>query len=392
MINLLFIHQSGEMYGSDKTLLFLLKYLDKTRFTSVVILPTEGPLKIALENENIKVVIAPVLKLHRKMFSVKEIYNFLNDSKKAVSTIDILHKTHHFDIIYSNTLAVLLGIHYARKRKIKHIWHIHEIIESPKLIKHFFLKLIQVKANTKIIYNSFATSKFWNVNSIIARKSVVILNGLESIKKILTEKEIQKIRLNFFNANSNEIVIALIGRINSWKGQSILLEGFVELAKLNTNIKLVFIGSTPPNQDYLIDDLHNKIAEYNITEKVAIIPFQKNIADFWQSIDIAVVPSTEPEPFGLVAVEAMLAKKPVVASNHGGLSEIVVNNETGLLVEPRNVNELIIALQKLIENEELRKSFGQKGYEKAIKEFSVEHYTKKIEGIFDAILQTTFKV
>jgi glycosyltransferase involved in cell wall biosynthesis len=121
-------------------------------------------------------------------------------------------------------------------------------------------------------------------------------------------------------------------------------------------------------------------------EKVAIIPFQENIADFWQSIDIAVVPSIEPEPFGLVAVEAMLAKKPVGASNHGGLSEIVVNNETGLLVEPRNVNELIIALQKLIENEELRKSFGQKGYEKAIKEFSVEHYTKKIEGIFDSIL------
>jgi len=386
MINLLFIHQSGEMYGSDKTLLFLLKYLDKSRFTSVVILPSEGPLKIALENENIKVVIAPVLKLHRKMFSVKEIYNFLNDSKKAVSTMDILHKTHHFDIIYSNTLAVLLGINYARKRKIKHIWHIHEIIESPKLIKHFFLKLIQIKANTKIIYNSFATSKFWNINSIIARKSVVILNGLESIKESLPEKEIQKIRLDFFNANSNEIVIALIGRINSWKGQAILLEGFVELAKLNTNIKLVFIGSTPPNQDYLVADLHNKIAACNITEKVAIIPFQENIADFWQSIDIAVVPSIEPEPFGLVAVEAMLAKKPVVASNHGGLSEIVVNNETGLLVEPRNVNELIIALQKLIENEELRKSFGQKGYEKAIKEFSVEHYTKKIEGIFDAIL------
>jgi glycosyltransferase involved in cell wall biosynthesis len=386
MINLLFIHQSGEMYGSDKTLLFLLKYLDKTRFTSVVILPTEGPLKTALENENIKVVIAPVLKLHRKMFSVKEIYNFLNDSKKAVSTIDILHKTHHFDIIYSNTLAVLLGINYARKRKIKHIWHIHEIIESPKLIKPFFLKLIQIKANTKIIYNSFATSKFWNVNCTIARKSVVILNGLECIKEILPEKEIQKIRLDFFNANSNEIVIALIGRINSWKGQAILLEGFVELAKLNTNIKLVFIGSTPPNQDYLVADLHNKIAECNMKEKVAIIPFQENIADFWQSIDIAVVPSIEPEPFGLVAVEAMLAKKPVVASNHGGLSEIVVNNETGLLVEPRNVNELIIALQKLIENEELRKSFGQKGYEKAIKEFSVEHYTKKIEGIFDAIL------
>jgi len=62
---------------------------------------------------------------------------------------------------------------------------------------------------------------------------------------------------------------------------------------------------------------------------VSIIPFQKEISKFWQSIDIAVVPSIEPEPFGLVAVEAMLANKPVIASNHGGLTEIIINNYNG---------------------------------------------------------------
>lgn len=386
MKNLLFIHQSGDLYGSDKTLLYLLKHLDKTKFFSVVILPTDGPLKKALENENINVIIAPVLKLHRKMFSINGMYKFLFESKKAIQTIDILHKKYNFDIVYSNTLAVLLGLYYAKKRKIKHIWHVHEIIESPWIITKLFSKLLQNNFNNQIIYNSFATSQFWNKNAALLNKSVVIWNGLESNEKDISEQQKEKIRLDFFNANNNDVVIALIGRINNWKGHSILLDAFEALSKHCSNIKLVFIGSAPPNQEHLITDLNCKIANHKISEKVTIIPFQEKISDFWQSIDIGVVPSIEPEPFGLVAVEAMLAKKPVVASNHGGLSEIVVDNETGFLIKPKNVDELVNALKKLITNKDIRITFGQKGYERATKEFSVENYTKKIEAIFDCIL------
>ena len=61
MKNILFIHQSAELYGSDKTLLLLLKYLDKSKYNPLVVLPNEGPLKQELEKENILVVIAPVL-------------------------------------------------------------------------------------------------------------------------------------------------------------------------------------------------------------------------------------------------------------------------------------------------------------------------------------------
>ena len=60
MINILFIHQSADLYGSDKTLLLLLRNIDKSRFYPVVVLPNDGPLKMQLEKENIKVVIAPV--------------------------------------------------------------------------------------------------------------------------------------------------------------------------------------------------------------------------------------------------------------------------------------------------------------------------------------------
>lgn len=117
MTTILFIHQSAELYGSDKTLLLLLSKLDKSKFKSVVVLPFDGPLKVELEKENITVLIAPVIKLYRKMFSPKNMVSFFQQIKKAVATLDELNTTYKFDLIYSNTLAVLLGIIYAKKKK-----------------------------------------------------------------------------------------------------------------------------------------------------------------------------------------------------------------------------------------------------------------------------------
>lgn len=385
MITILFIHQSAELYGSDKTLLLLLKYLDKTKFNAVVVLPNVGPLKTELEKENIIVIIAPVLKLYRKMFSPKNLITFFKDVKTGIKTLDDLNKVYQFDIVYSNTLAVLLGMIYAKKRKIKHIWHVHEIIESPRLFTRLFSKILKSKANIKIVYNSIATQVFWNVNDKISKKAIVICNGLEIPSDEISIQEKETIRKDYFNATASEIVIALVGRVSRWKGQLVLLEAFNELLKEQSNLKLIFIGSPPTNQENFLDNLNFQIEKHKISDKVLNISFQENVFDFWQSIDIAVVPSIEPEPFGLVAVEAMLAKKPVVASNHGGLCEIIVDNKTGFLVEPNNSLELAKALQKLISNPELRKTFGINGYERAITEFSVDKYIQSFEDLFEKL-------
>jgi glycosyltransferase involved in cell wall biosynthesis len=364
MINILFIHQSAELYGSDKTLLLLLSRLDKSKFNSVVVIPFEGPLKQELEKHQIKVEIAPVLKLYRKMFSPRNLLKFISDRQEGISQLDQLHAKYHFDIVYSNTLAVLLGVQFANNRNIKHLWHVHEIIESPKLFTNLFLQLLKSRANSNIVYNSIASQNFWDKTLIIKNKSKVIWNGLENFYESSIQEKLE-VRKNYFNANADEIVIALVGRISRWKGQLLLLEAFNTIAQKNEDVKLVFIGSPPPNQDNFLENLENKITELDLSNKVKIIPFQKEISVFWQSIDIAVVPSTEPEPFGLVAVEGMLAKKPVVASNHGGLTEIVINNKTGYLVTPNDQTELYNALVKLIENKKNRITFGENGYQRA---------------------------
>ena len=386
--NILFIHQSVDLYGSDKTLLLLLSKLDKTQFNPVVVLPHDGPLTAALEKENIKVVIAPVLKLYRKMFSPKNMLSFFQQIKKTLATLDELNNEYKFDLIYSNTLAVLSGMIYAKKRGVKHLWHVHEIIESPRIFTRLFRILLESKSNTKVVYNSFATQIFWDKTAVLSSKSQVISNGLEIPKKVILASERDALREKLFQSNPDGIIIALVGRISRWKGQLVLLKSFFELSKTHENIRLAFVGSAPPNQEIFLEKLISQIQEYTISDKVSIIPFQEDIFKIWQSIDIAIVPSIEPEPFGLVAVEAMLAKKPVIASNHGGLTEIVVHEKTGYLVEPNNDKALFDAIQKLIENPNLRIEFGEKGYQRAIEEFSVDKYVSSFETLFTNMISS----
>ena len=373
MKKILFIHQSAELYGSDKTLLIFLKNIDREKFFPVVVLPGEGPLKEALELLNIKIVIAPVLKLYRDIFGLKNGFQFIKEIFIGLKIINKLHKEHHFDIIYSNTLAVLLGAFFSKLKKIKHVWHVHEIIEKPKSIAWLFPKMLYFFSDL-IICNSHATK-----DNIIqkeprnARKTIVIHNGLEQIETISFAQK------SDFGFNNNDIIITLIGRISRLKGHQWLLETFNEFFKNNKNLKLFFVGSPVPNQEYYLQDIEKYILENKLSDNIKIIPFTKNLMDIWEITDIAIMPSTEKESFGLVAAEAMMAKKPVIATNHGGLTEIVIHDETGFLVEPNNINNLKTALETLINIPDLRKVFGENGHKRVMTIFSIKNYVLKLE-------------
>lgn len=388
MKSILFIHQSAELYGSDKTMLYFLSELDKTKYFPVIVLPFDGPLKVELEKKNIKVVIAPVLKLYRKMFTPKNMLLFFKEYKKGIKVLDELNKEHNFKLVYSHTLAALIGIIFAKKRQIKHLWHVQEIIAKPKIFNIGFKKLLSKKSNHKVVYDSIATMNFWiKGNKSLAAKSEAVWNGIETDNvPTFSIERIQEVRCNFFKASEDEIVIALVGRINSWKGQQLLLKAFNILSKTNKNIKLVYLGSAPPNQEIFEIELKDKIKEYKLDKRVIIIPFQKEISKFWNSIDIAVVPSTEPEPFGMVVIEAMLAKKPVVASNHGGPTEIVIDNYTGFLFEPNDFESLANALNKLINDKQMRIDYGKHGYQRVLEKFSLKSHVSYFEKIFEELI------
>lgn len=376
MTSILFVHQSAELYGSDKTLLIFLSRLDRTKFFPVVVLPFDGPLKPELEKEGVKVVIAPVLKLYRNIFTPKNILQFFKDIKKSFAVLKSLHRQHRFEIVYSNTLAVLLGMLFARRHRIRHIWHVHEIIVHPKIIAKLFPMLLN-KFSDVVICNSAATKK--NLTDRIPaleKKCVIIHNGVDP-----DEEQYQAANLKeAYGFSAVDVIVTLVGRISRLKGHKWLLSTYISHFK-GSNVKLLFVGSPVPGQEYHLEEIEEMISENNLEKEVKVIPFTKGLSPVWAVTDIAVVPSTEAESFGLVALEGMLAKKPVVASAHGGVMEIIINNETGFLVAPENEHELAEAIQKLANDAGLRSTMGNRGYQRAVTHFSTENYVSKISGV-----------
>ncbi|MDK2854603.1 MAG: hypothetical protein PWQ92_1497 [Thermococcaceae archaeon] len=102
--------------------------------------------------------------------------------------------------------------------------------------------------------------------------------------------------------------------------------------------------------------------------------------------DVFVLPSVSSEAFGIVVLEAMASGVPVVATDVGGIPEVVKENEAGLLVPPGNELELREAIQKLLNDEELRKQYGSKGRKAVEEKYSWDKVVVEIEKIYEEIL------
>lgn len=381
---ILFVHQSSELYGSDKTLFCLVRDLKNTNlYTPIVVLPHEGPLKDILRKENIKVIVAPVTKVSRKMFKIGNLLLLPFKLLKALRHLKKELKGETIDLIHSNTLAVLLGAFYAKQEKIKHLWHVHEIIEHPRAVNKTYSVFVD-KFSDLVVYNSKASlDALCNKRTSLINKSQVIWNGLDREAPKTPNLEVSKIRKTLFKGyNLDTQYIGLVGRINRWKGHLLMLEAYHKVSKNHPNTKLIFIGSPPPNQEFFRDSVLHKIKELGIESHCEIVSFRENIWPLYDSLDIVVVPSTEPEPFGLVAIESMLSQKLVIAANHGGLREIIAHEKTGLLFVPNDVNDLALKLTKSIEEKEYSNQLAASGFQSVISDFCLEKYVSSFRKVY----------
>ena len=383
--SILFFHQSAELYGSDKTLLYLVKHLkENSQYNPIVVLPNEGELTLILNELNIIYIITPVFKLSRGMFHILELFKMPFQVIKSINYISKQVKGMEIALIHSNTLAVLLGGIYARVKGVPHVWHIHEIIEHPRFAKFIYPKLVNSFSKTAIFNSVASQNSMCKSNASLIGKSHVVWNGISRKTEILSAEKIVEIK-NLYNIDRDNIIIGLVGRISRWKGHELLLEAFNDLADEFSNVSLIFVGSIPPNQSIYKDNLETKIKDFNLQDKCLIIPFQKDIWNLYDIFDFTVVPSTEPEPFGLVSLEAMVSKKAVIGANHGGLKEIIKHNETGLLFEPNNKEDLKLNLRVLITDIKKRNEIAEKGYLNAMNNFSEKKYVSNIISLYETL-------
>jgi glycosyltransferase involved in cell wall biosynthesis len=188
---------------------------------------------------------------------------------------------------------------------------------------------------------------------------------------------------SFFNFPAEKRIIGLIGRIDPGKGQEIVLRALPEMVQRHPDLFVVIAGEETagePGHKAYLEKLCRTLA---IDPYVKFIPFTDDVPRFMAALDIFVLPSFA-ETFGIVVIEAMAMEKPVIATNAGGVPEIVSDGRTGLLIEPRNVKAVASALEKLLGDEALCRSLGSSARAEALQRFSMNSCVDALLKLLDS--------
>jgi glycosyltransferase involved in cell wall biosynthesis len=382
----LFVHQAAELYGSDKVLLYLIQGLLRQEvYFPIVALPKAGPLKEVLEALGVEVHVVPVAKLARASFSFRGFWVLIVEIARSILALNKVVAGRKISIVHSNTVAVLGGALWAALRRVPHVWHVHEIIVSPWIAQKSYPRILDWGSDHIVAISSATAQWLCAVKPSISKKMSVIFNGLPPTPQF-EASETTQYRATLGIA-PGQIVISLVGRINSWKGHPLLLNAATTLLARGSlgNARFLVVGDAAPGQEHLLAALKSEVRTRGLTEVFSFLPFKDHIWDLWFASDIAVVPSTLPEPFGMVAIEAMAAGIPVIAAGHGGLTDIVQHGVSGLLFAPGCQVALAQGIEELIFDEPLRLRLGTEGKARQQSLFSLPAQVEAITRVYESL-------
>jgi len=189
---------------------------------------------------------------------------------------------------------------------------------------------------------------------------------------------------SFFGLPHDKKIIGVLGRLDPGKGQEVLLRAIPEVAKHNPDVLLVIAGDETAGEPGYKAYLEKLSREIGVDRHVKFLPFTDDVPRLMAALDIFVLPSFS-ETFGLVVIEAMAMEKPVIATNAGGLPEIITDGKTGLLIEPRNVETVANAIEKILEDEKLRTSLAHAAREEALRRFSMDSCVDALLGLLGTL-------
>jgi glycosyltransferase involved in cell wall biosynthesis len=188
-----------------------------------------------------------------------------------------------------------------------------------------------------------------------------------------------------FNTGADTVLLAAIGRLVYYKGQMELLEAVRKVHQSYPEVRLLIVGEGDELPGSFTQRLKAMVETTELRDFVAFTGHRRDVREILAASDIFTFPSFE-EPFGMVYLEAMLMKKPVVALDNGGAREIVEHGKTGLLSAPKDIDQLAANIVTLIRDRNLRTRMGEDGRRRVEERFSAERMAREFGELYQKIL------
>lgn len=359
-MNIAYITESTGTSGGTEQLILLIKGLKNKGHNISLICQPKSEIINRLANTGIKI---KTIKMRQDydVLSAINLRKFLKDEK-----IELLH-SHHSRAHAIGLLATLglKNVKFVVTRQV--VFNLRKNIFSQ-------LKYKSERINKYIAISEAVKKKLLNYG-IDNAKIEVIYNSTDTIKfNPNVESNVRK----ELGIPDNLFVCCLVSNYSYYKGHTFFLEAIPEITKNFPEAKFLIAG-------VIINDLKDIARNLNIANNIFFLGFRRDIPQILKASNLLVCPSIE-EGLGVAIIEAMAMELPVVATNVGGISELVQNKLSGILIESKNAKALSDAIIYMIKNPEDAKKMGKKGRELVVKNFSFETMISKHEKLYAELL------
>ncbi|HHM04773.1 MAG TPA: glycosyltransferase family 1 protein [Gammaproteobacteria bacterium] len=383
--NILFISHDSGLYGAQRSLLDLLRTMNRDQCAVRVVLPCDGALAGELKGIGVPVDFRPVVHWvpSRMMFGRGYRRRFVCGLKDRVWGICGLIERYGIDVVYTNTVTVIEGALAARTARKAHIWHLREHVEHNEELKPLLPPWLCYKAvdrlSRAVVVNS--ESLRCAVNRYIGMaRAVKVYNGVDCRGSDFGLDPSTRLKSQLGLGVGDSAVI-FIGAIHPRKGLGFLVSvaGLVKTMGLRVRFLIVGDGDEP-----YVNALKKRICEQGLDNVFCFLGQRNKIGRYLAVSDVLVLTSNQ-EPFGRVLIEAMAAGKPVVATRSGGPEEIVIDGETGYLRKFGDVEGFASALSILLSDKEKAAQFGEAGRRRVMKHFDLVAQTERIQSLVQQV-------
>jgi glycosyltransferase involved in cell wall biosynthesis len=337
-LKVVYLGHVAQLSGAEIALLRLLPHLE--RVDPHVVLAEDGPLLGALHLAGISAEVLPMADAARTLRKGNVRGGGVQVAVAGATAAYIARLAVRLralkpDIVHTNTMkAGVYGSVAARLAGVPVVWHVRDRIADDYLpgpavtaVRGMVRRLA-----TAVVANSSMTMETVPVPA--GTPSLVLPEVMDRPAFARSPREPGPLRYG------------IVGRIAPWKGQDLFLRSFASAFGAGDE-RAVVVGGALFGEDDYAESLPGLIASLGLEQRVELLGHRRDVWAELSRLDVLVHASLSPEPFGQVILEGMTAGVPVIAAGAGGPSEIIRNDETGLLYEPRSADALAAAMRRM---------------------------------------------
>jgi glycosyltransferase involved in cell wall biosynthesis len=376
----LYVQPNSEVGGSDIALARTVEAMAVVGQKSTVVLPGDGPLVGRLRDAGATVLFVPMQQL-RTLPSLRYQGRYLACFLPSVLRLARVIRSAQPDLVHSNSLFCLYGAFAAVLARKPHLWHVREMAPQVPVLTVAYALMVRSMSRTIVAMSEPCLDALF---ASPPANSVVMPDALDA-PAFLARLDRDRLRRDLGIA-SDVPIIGTAARLDPWKGIHILIDAAASVMARHPRALLVIAGGAPVGLEAYEADLKAQVAQLGLTERVLFLDWRyrlQDMADVMAGFTVFCHSATQPEPFGLVLIEAMSVGTPVIAADAGGPRSIVENGQSGLLTKPGDAQDLARAILALLDDPDLAATIGAAGVARQAAEFSIPTFVQRLSAIYD---------